>query len=361
SAPIFASTTTTNNQTEQTITLPIPEHMPTGLWLLRLTRAAAPALTPNTHQPRGDLFLRPLRITPATNTTLYRNDPLLDAQFLGFDIQQPTYAIIKMQLASRRPLLANYQVALRLTNQHGVVETCPQTPTGSCQLDTAPGYGFLPTTTWSSSQWNFDWLGLPLPPSPSGLGPYPIIYQLYDPATNTVILTRQLGQIHFTPDGPTYQPIPLNQHPPPDLNGTPYNFQDTINYPTQPHLRYLGYNNLTQTATGLALTLHWQTLYPAPTDYTHFVHLVDPQTDTIVAQHDAMPRENTYPTSQWRPNEIVADGLYLDLTNLPSGTYSLRAGLYHTQDKHRLTITPPDNPTLPLPANQLELTTITIP
>jgi hypothetical protein len=41
-----------------------------------------------------------------------------------------------------------------------------------------------------------------------------------------------------------------------------------------------------------------------------------------------MPRNNTYPTSQWANNEIVLDNLRLDVADLPPGEYLLYVGLY---------------------------------
>ncbi|NIR65139.1 MAG: hypothetical protein GWN61_12920, partial [candidate division Zixibacteria bacterium] len=62
-----------------------------------------------------------------------------------------------------------------------------------------------------------------------------------------------------------------------------------------------------QSADFLNLTLSWHALADIQEDFSHFVHLVDPETGNIVAQHDSMPRNDTYPTSQWDRNEIVVD------------------------------------------------------
>jgi hypothetical protein len=56
----------------------------------------------------------------------------------------------------------------------------------------------------------------------------------------------------------------------------------------------------------LSLTLYWQALGPIEEDYTVFVHLLDAE-GVIVAQGDSPPVEGHYPTSLWRPGELVRD------------------------------------------------------
>ena len=41
-----------------------------------------------------------------------------------------------------------------------------------------------------------------------------------------------------------------------------------------------------------------------------------------------MPRQDSYPTSQWFAGEIIADPLTLALADVPAGEYQLLAGLY---------------------------------
>jgi hypothetical protein len=66
-------------------------------------------------------------------------------------------------------------------------------------------------------------------------------------------------------------------------------------------------------------------------DFFHFVHLVDPETGDIVAQHDSIPRNNTYPTSQWGNSEVVVDRLRIVLAGVPPGEYLIYVGLYRNQ------------------------------
>ena len=58
------------------------------------------------------------------------------------------------------------------------------------------------------------------------------------------------------------------------------------------------------------------------------MHLID-ASGNRPAQRDLGPRSNTYPTSQWQPDEVVLDEAPFDLpASLPPGTYTLRVGLY---------------------------------
>jgi hypothetical protein len=110
----------------------------------------------------------------------------------------------------------------------------------------------------------------------------------------------------------------------------------------------------------LDLILYWQALANGQEDFFHFVHLVDPATGTIVAQHDSMPRNNTYPTSQWRQDEIVSDNLRLDLTQVPPGEYLLYVGLYRNLGDTFPPLLAVDQTGQPLPDNRLLLDTILI-
>jgi len=97
----------------------------------------------------------------------------------------------------------------------------------------------------------------------------------------------------------------------------------------------LGYD-LAEKGEELRLELYWQALRQMETDYKVFVHLFDPATETIVTQHDAMPREGRYPTSRWVEGEVVSDAIILSLAKVPPGRYRLAVGIYDPQTMHRL-------------------------
>ena len=92
-------------------------------------------------------------------------------------------------------------------------------------------------------------------------------------------------------------------------------------------VRLAGYD-LEQGADKLEVTLWWQALRAPGADYTVFVHLFDPATQSLVAQSDAPPRGGTYPTSWWATGEVVSETITLPLADVPQGTYQLAVGLY---------------------------------
>lgn len=77
----------------------------------------------------------------------------------------------------------------------------------------------------------------------------------------------------------------------------------------------------------LQVNLYWRALAPMQADYTLFLHLYD-ASGGRVAQRDLPLRHEDYPTSRWRPGELVVDRADMPLPALPPGEYSLLLGLY---------------------------------
>lgn len=86
------------------------------------------------------------------------------------------------------------------------------------------------------------------------------------------------------------------------------------------------------------LSLAWRAGQPLHSDYTVFVHLVDAG-GRLWTQHDEQPVNGELPTTAWVPGRVVRDnhGLLLP-TDIPPGTYEIRAGLYdpHVTPRRRL-------------------------
>jgi len=89
-------------------------------------------------------------------------------------------------------------------------------------------------------------------------------------------------------------------------------------------------------AGSLRLTLYWQALREIDVSYKIFVHLIDQNTGAIVVQDDAVPRRWTYPTTMWKPGEVVADTIVLSLDGVSKGRYLLQVGLYDPANAERL-------------------------
>lgn len=88
----------------------------------------------------------------------------------------------------------------------------------------------------------------------------------------------------------------------------------------------------------LVAIVYWRALARIETDYTIFAHLVDARGE-IVASADTPPWQGDLPTSRWRVNEPIADGVIVHLEpNVPPGEYRLLIGLYDLATMQRLSI-----------------------
>jgi hypothetical protein len=76
------------------------------------------------------------------------------------------------------------------------------------------------------------------------------------------------------------------------------------------------------------ITAAWATAAPLETNYTIFAHLVNAD-GSILAQSDAQPMGGRYPTTIWRPGEVVDDARSIDVPAAAAGkTACLRIGMY---------------------------------
>lgn len=293
--------------------LPIPANAPAGLLLPRLTLAdGAVALTPS-GQTRGDLYLRPLRVQAGITELVAAGRPL-DVQAVAV-VARPDQSALDVQLAwwTAQPLTHNYNVSLRLTDAYGRFLRVQ---------DGQPGYGFRPSSGWPAGEWVHDWLAVGLPEAAEEHAwPYGLVVQLYDvTAPQTAVLTRRLGEVasdasgtlHFIPNTPAYT-LPANMEP------------AAAQFGEQIGLR--GYT-ISQDAESLLLSLVWQADSPIAANWTRFVHLVAAADQPPLVADDSMPRNNSYPTTQWVVDEVVLDAVQLDLQTLPPGEYQLAVGFY---------------------------------
>ncbi|HEY85447.1 MAG TPA: hypothetical protein G4N96_10095 [Chloroflexi bacterium] len=86
----------------------------------------------------------------------------------------------------------------------------------------------------------------------------------------------------------------------------------------------------------LTLTLHWQTLNPMIKSYTTFVHLLDPEGNTV-AQADVLPGQGAWLTNTWKSNEWISDQIQLTLpVTLKAGQYRLLIGWYSVETGQRI-------------------------
>ncbi|MBN1219444.1 MAG: DUF2723 domain-containing protein [Anaerolineae bacterium] len=138
-----------------------------------------------------------------------------------------------------------------------------------------------------------------------------------------VYLTRQL------PGAPERWSLsavgPLIRVNPTPLTELPANSIE-LDQPVTPEITLVGYRVSRAPHTGagpapVRLTLFWQTKTPLSIDLKVSARLLDP-TGEVITANDAVPVHFAYPTTAWRPGEIVADGYDLPLpVDAPPGRY----------------------------------------
>ena len=117
------------------------------------------------------------------------------------------------------------------------------------------------------------------------------------------------------------------------------NFADTI--------ALVGYD-LNRQAEDSSLTLYWESIGPVNEDYNLFIHLLDAE-GNVIAQADAPPTNNAYPTSWWASGETIADTRSLPLE---PAVNRLRLGFYNLDSGERLTV---NESTLPQQVDSVEI------
>lgn len=87
----------------------------------------------------------------------------------------------------------------------------------------------------------------------------------------------------------------------------------------------------------LTLGLYWQPVGEISAAYTVFVHLANAG-DAPISQHDGQPRDGAYPTTVWRPGDLVVDHHQIVIpSDVTPGDYRLLTGMYDAATGARLT------------------------
>lgn len=110
----------------------------------------------------------------------------------------------------------------------------------------------------------------------------------------------------------------------------------------QDQVRLLGYDLASTSIRAgdpVSLTLYWQCVQDMDTDYTVFVHVVNPE-DDIVGQWDSTPHSGELPTTTWVPGEVVEDVHEIPMApEAGVGRFAIRIGMYDAQVGRRLAAT----------------------
>ena len=286
---------------QSTVTLHSPYALPTGLYYVSM-------------QVGDDTqFLYPVWIKNPSELvipqfgSLTSNIGLAAAQT---QVHGPNRLDVLLQWAISGVTDANYGISLRLHDASGKVWT---------SLDTQPGYGFQPTSAWQLGTLN-DAYTLALPDDLPRDQAYALDVILYRIASK-----EEVGRT--TIDGLRLDPHDWQSIEPPARNFAAPQMPHPLDAVFGDQIQLLGYG-LKREGDVLKIDLAWKALRNIERNYKVFAHVFDPQTETIVAQWDAMPRNNAYPTSRWMANEVVTETLTIPLTNVLQGNYRIALGLY---------------------------------
>jgi len=315
-----AEVTSPIDEAPVSLTLRLPDDVPRGVYLLQL-RLFGPdgelrARTPSGRRTQGILYLRPVRVphgpaVAADASLLAPFGPAIRLHTAAIAQPGPDRLTVRLGWSTARRVAANYGISLRLLDAEDRAVAV---------LDTQPGYGFLPTSLWRPGELVSDRYVLPLPADLPPDGSYYLMVILYQVST-----WEAVGQIRLDDFSlPLEEPFEVRQ-PPRSFSLPPV--QHPLEVDLGGEVRLAGYA-LAQDDAEVLLTLWWQALRRPADDYTVFVHLFDPASESIVAQSDAMPRGGGYPTSWWAVGEVVSETVRLSLGKVPAGDYRLAVGLY---------------------------------
>jgi hypothetical protein len=306
--------------------LQLPQDLPRGVYLIQFDLFSLggrlQARTPR-GKGQGTLYLQPVRV--AQGPPLPRDASVLAAfgpaiRLHAATVVQPTADRLAIQLdwSTMYPLAANYPISLRLLDASGQVRA---------QLDTLPGYGFLPTNSWRSGELVTDRYVLSLPADLPADDGYTLEVVLYQASTLEPVGQVRVGDLKLPLESPFEA-----RRPPRSFSLPSHRSPLAVDFGGE--IRLAGYDlrqgqeDQEQETDTLQLTLWWQALQNPHADYTVFVHLFDPDTESLVAQSDAQPRGGTYPTSWWTTGEVISDTVAFPLGDAPLGTFRLAVGLY---------------------------------
>ncbi len=217
-----------------------------------------------------------------------------------------------------QPVDAVYAVRLEVTAADGQ---------GYGVVETLPGDGRYPPSLWMPGVPFCDTYRLPV----RGDFPAPALGQLVIQLTDPPRLSGPILEQTFMPSqavgAATQRPILVRA--PADTRPTAATANPLVRTEVvfEDQMRLLGYDLRADGAAGYRLRLYWRAEHELPESYTVFAHLRDTPL-TAFSQSDQVPRQGSYPTSLWRPGELVIDDHWLPLPETPPGPLQLVVGVY---------------------------------
>lgn len=262
---------------------------------------------------------------------LYEPDPLQHERRAEFGDQ---LAVVGWSLHAPQPVQAGDVISLTVvwqaqqklaTDYTAFAHIADESGQGWAGDDHQPYAGLYPTSAWGAGEMVRDTFSLALPAdAPPGL--YDVQVGWYDPATQQRLPAGEGDSVRVAV-------LPVGH----DAGRTPA--VTPVNAQFGGALALEGYARQLEPG-GLRVTLRWSAGDYLDTEYTIFVHLVDPDDETqVLAQDDGPPLDGRWPTSLWLPGVVLDDEHIIPLPpDLSAGTYRLLVGLYDPHTGVRLSL-----------------------
>ena len=248
-------------------------------------------------------------------------------------VSQAAWLRLDLHWATLRNLARDYGYRVTLRDSAGKVVAAYD------DAALAPGW---PTSSWSEGELFVTHFAGQIDPF-LPVGRYRVVLELIDPETAQAVgAPVNFGLLEV-------QDLSRRYAPPSVSTETNAVFGERI--------RLIGYD-VEPVGEKLKIVLCWQALRRIERNYKTFVHLSPVDGDSLVAQHDGIPRDWSYPTIWWDAGEFVTDTITLDIAEVGSGAYEIAVGMYDSDTLERLPVT--DQSGAELPDRQLVLPPITI-
>ncbi|MBI5876965.1 MAG: DUF2142 domain-containing protein [Chloroflexi bacterium] len=222
-------------------------------------------------------------------------------------------AVIAAQPGSELPIELRWQVREPLNRAYTLyIKVFGVDDELIAATDTYPGFGMFPTTQWPANRLIVDRYRLRIKPNATTPVAGKVVVGWYDRATGAALPPANAdGQRVVRPVVARVNVIPISQPTVGPQNRVDAQFADLI--------ALQGYD-----LSPGKVTFYWMALTPLEADYTVFVHALD-SNGRIIDQRDTQPLGGWYPTSIWRPGNIIKDE---HAFQWPPQTVNLAVGLY---------------------------------
>lgn len=265
----------------------------------------------------------------------------LDAAFgstiglLGYDAEvqgEEPYLDVTFYWQALAPIAQDYALAIQLTSP------IPGDDSLRFNYNTWPGQGNYPTAAWSPGRVIADHYHFRLPASDAPTQAWQLLVAFYEREGDERLPVRLDDQ--DLGSGLALETLRVPGRAPDcpveAIGVEPVRFGGLI------LLRAAAVQSLAEGADSeLHVSLCWESLAPAPQDYTVFAHLYDGNGE-LLATGDGPPMNGAFPIRLWRPGDVVADVHVIPLSDPDTwdlgavGGYRVGVGLYDPHSGERL-------------------------